>query len=239
MVEAIKKDKIRKNIKKMPLKLFKGIFVYVVLFPFVLTAQTSEPFIDSIINSFNYPPRLDLRLDARTSFITNNPARIVGVKLGVDFNDKVKVGIGYNWLRSTILNNEYINKGLGRTEIYTRLVLRYFSPYFEYTYHNSPKLELSIPVMIGLGTSHYTPLNVQDSPFYTSNPRMVVFYEPSSTGLYKPIKWFGIGFGIGYRLVFVGNRGLNQNFNSPIYVLRAKLLLGEIYRSIGPLIKEE
>ncbi|MBL4654027.1 MAG: hypothetical protein JKY53_14365 [Flavobacteriales bacterium] len=207
--------------------LVKGIFVISCLFfTTSLSAQSSEPFIDSIKTSFSYTPKLVLRADARTSFITNKPARIFGIKLGLNFNDRVQIGLGYNWLISDIKKDRRIVIEGKVEKVDSRLVLQYVSPYFEYTYYNSPKLELSIPVMIGLGYSRYT----AESSFYQFVPdtenKFVLFYEPYSVGLYKPIPWVGVGFGVGYRLVFIGNNSLAENLNSPIYVFKVKLLAG-------------
>lgn len=222
----------------MPLLLVKGIFVTWIFANSTLGyAQTSEPFIDSIKSSFYNKPKLDLRVDARTSFITTKPARIFGIKLGLNFNDKVQVGVGYNWLISDIKTDRKIVINGSIELVDSRLVLQYVSPYFEYTYYNSPKLELSIPVMIGLGYSRYTAA----SSFYQfvpdSKKNVVMFYEPYSVGVYKPIPFVGIGFGVGYRLLFIGNKSISENLNSAIYVFKVKLLVGVLYRAVKSKIK--
>lgn len=226
----------KRNIKyqyKMPLVFTKGIFVIALISFFTISfAQTGEPFIDSIRVSFKHQPRIDVRADARTSFITAKPARIFGVKLGLNFNDKVQVGVGYNWLISDIRKDRKVLINGELLRIDSRLVLRYVSPYIEYTYYKSPKLELSIPVMFGFGFSRYTAANSFYKFVPDTDKRFVMFYEPYSVGLYKPIPWVGLGFGVGYRLLFFGNNSISENLNSPIYVFKIKVLLGEIYRSL-------
>jgi hypothetical protein len=59
---------------------------------------------------------------------------------------------------------------------------------------------------------------------------LLVLYEPYSIGIYKFTPWFGLGFGIGYRLVLVGNKTINENINSPIYVVKAKLYASELLK---------
>ncbi len=221
----------------MPL-LTKGIFVLGgLLFYDAVMAQHNEPLIDSIRFSFSSRPKIDIKADARTSFITTKPARIFGIKVGLDFNSKVKVGLGYNWLISEIKKDRNIVVDGNIEKIDSRLILRYISPYFEYTYYSSPKLELSIPVMVGFGFSRYTPADTFYKFLPDSDRRFVMFYEPYSIGLYKPIPWVGLGFGVGYRLLFFGNSGISENLNSPIYVLKGKVLLGVLYRSLKSKIK--
>ena len=225
---------------KMPLLLVKGIFVIWIFANSTLGyTQFGEPFIDTIKSSFYNKPKLDLRADARTSFISTKPARIFGLKLGLNFNDKVQVGVGYNWLISDIKKDRKIVINGSIELVDSRLLLQYVSPYFEYTYYNSPTLELSIPVMLGLGYSRYTAA----SSFYQfvpdSKKNVVMFYEPYSVGIYKPIPWVGIGFGVGYRLLFIGNKSISENLNSPIYVFKLKLLVGVLYRGMKSKIKKD
>ena len=49
---------------------------------------------------------------------------------------------------------------------------------------------------------------------------------------YKIIKWVGIGTGVGYRLILFKNGGIKENFSSPVYVIKLKVYLGAIVRSI-------
>ena len=236
MVEDTKKDIQVKT--KMPLLIVKGIFVLWIFGNSTLIyGQTGESFIDTIKSSFYKKPKLDLRSEARTSFITAKPARIFGVKLGLNFNDKVQVGIGYNWLVSVISKDRKIVINGSVELVDSRLMLQYVSPYFEYTYYNSPKLELSIPVMIGMGYSRYTAASSFHQFVPDSKKNVVLFYEPYSVGIYKPIPWVGIGFGVGYRLLFIGNKSISENMNSPIYVFKVKLLVGVLYRAVKSKIK--
>jgi hypothetical protein len=48
------------------------------------------------------------------------------------------------------------------------------------------------------------------------------------------LKWFGVGAGVGYRLMLLDNPAKKHSFNSPIYTVKLKLFVGEIIRSVFP-----
>ena len=64
------------------------------------------------------------------------------------------------------------------------------------------------------------------------NLTTVFSYEPAMLIDYKIIRWIGIGTGVGYRLIYYKNGGINQKFSSPEYVIKLKVYLGEIVRTI-------
>lgn len=109
----------------------------------------------------------------------------------------------------------------------------YISPYIEYTFHKTKKWEISIPVQLGIGAARY---EYEDNAgvFVRQKDRLVIMYEPAMTAQYRFISWAGIGAGVGYRLVFYGNNALKENFNSPVYILRFKIFLRDIYRDVFP-----
>ena len=196
-------------------------------------AQAQEvDFTGGIRESFKHKPTPDLRLDSRSSFITTRAARIRGIKIGLDFNKTVKVGIGYNWLTSELEQDRFYTAANGeRYETPHRLRFAYVSPYMEYTFFKEGRWEASIPVHLGFGSARYTYTDLQGRDLSTER-KTIVLYEPYMTCLYKPTRWFGAGVGTGYRLLFAGNRALPENFNSPIYVLKFKLMFGEIVKAV-------
>lgn len=188
-------------------KLFK-YFTGFAIFLFLLILPAQAQFLDSIKTSFRYKPKPDFRIETRNSFITNFLARIAAVKAGVSFNKTLKLGIGYNWLFSSIERKTEGASG--------ELKFSYLTPYIEYSFHKTKKWEFSVSALVGAGIAYYD--------FGTNNNRVqpVLLYEPYMTADYKIFRWLGIGFGAGYRLVFVGNRALDENFNSPIYIIDTK-----------------
>ena len=58
-------------------------------------------------------------------------------------------------------------------------------------------------------------------------------YEPAITFQYRLLKYFGAGFGIGYRLMVVPNQQLNEKFTSPVYIFKTRIYFQDILRDLN------
>ena len=197
----------------------KGIF-FILLLSFILIDNCKAQFLDSIKSSFQSSPKPFIRLHTRNSFITNLFARVNGIQIGLDYNKTLKLGLGYNWLSSSIIKP--INK------VEAELKLHYISPFIEYTFYRNEKWDIAIPVLIGIGNAYYH--YIKNSVPFKTNKTPVLFYEPYMTAQYRIIPWIGLGFGVGYRLSIIGNKQLKENFTAPIYVLKINLLVNELFK---------
>jgi hypothetical protein len=194
------------------------LFQIALLIVFTQATFAQSDFLVSMKSSFTHKPKLDARFDTRNSFITNLKVRIMGVKLGLDFNSQTKVGLSYNWLASDFKQTFTTDsmRQLGD------LTLWYFSPYFEYNFYKSNKWEISTLMSIGNGRSR-----VVNDEFKTKYRRFWL-YEPYMLGQYNILNWLGLSFGFGYRVTLSGHKNLPSNFSSPIYILKVKIILSQI-----------
>ncbi len=192
-------------------------------------AEISSPYFeDDIKKSFKERPQLDVKFDFRFSFIASRDFRTSGFKLGVSFNRKFKMGLGYNQLivpaKSTIIDNDKLFSA--------ELKYIYFSPYFEYIYHTSKRWEFNLSAQIGVGRGHYQYYNSEEDRTVRTKYSTILSYEPVLLIDYKIIRWFGVGTGVGYRLIFYKNSNIEEHLTSPVYVFKVKVYLGEIVRTI-------
>lgn len=175
---------------------------------------------ESIAESLKEKPKLYFNLGTRNSFITNQYAKVRDIKAGVTYNKQFTLALGYSWLNSdfetTLKNN-----------VNAKLRMRYITPYMEYSFLEKNNIEVTIPVHLGMGMSFY-----QDENKKQYNKSFILTYEPAMTLTYRFFKYFGIGGGLGYRLMLVGNNSINENFTSPIYLVKFKLFFGDIYNDI-------
>ena len=185
---------------------------------------------DTIREAFHHVPHLDLRLDTRNSFISNKAAKIFGIKVGLEFNDIVKTGISFNLMLIPFEKAKIVSVNNIIDTVQARLRFAYGSIYFEYVFYHRNNWSLSIPVQLGFGLAGYTYRLQEEQQFEPLSP--VIIYEPAMTGLYKPVSWVGFGIGFGYRLLPLGNRALDANFNYPVYVLKLVISPSAIYHSI-------
>lgn len=193
------------------------------LLPFFLSAQEFE---EEIKNAFKQDPKIDIRLDSRHSFINQTGVKVFGIKMGVQYDKKISIGIGYNILWEP-LDREIEYKGL----VYTvELGFYNFSPYIEYVFYRDERWELSIPVQLGFGSSFYT--NKEDFGPRKIYPKFVMSYEPAITFQYRFLRYFGAGLGVGYRLMVLPNSQLKESFTSPVYIFKTNIYFQDIIRDI-------
>ena len=207
----------------------------ILIISLLLNSYTSHAqLFDTIVASFNHKPKLVFKFDTRNSFITSQKAKIFGIKLGLNYNETVKLGIGFNSLLTDIYADKQIKYGTNEIDtVKARLHFFYVSPYFEYVFYRNKKWEHSIPIQIGFGNSGYKYRN-RAGILIKENYQPVILYEPSMTTQYKFLSWAAIGLGLGYRVMVLKNRDTDVNFNSPIYVLKLNLFPGNLYKAIFP-----
>lgn len=170
---------------------------------------------------------MDVKFDNRFSFIRDVGVKTIGIKVGLNFNRKFKVGLGLNGL---VLPSK-TDISIGDRTFSAELNYAYFSPYIEYVYYNSRRWEFSLSTQIGIGGASFRYVD-ENEVTQKFNETTLLSYEPATLIDYKITRWFGIGTGVGYRLVFYKSKGIEQRFSSPEYVIKLKVYLGEIVRTI-------
>lgn len=207
------------------LKFFK--IAHLIFFCVSSVSLCAQSFEQELKDAVKTSPRLEVRLDSRHSFINQRGVKTAGVKVGIQFADKLSFGIGYNQLWSP-LSSTISQNGL-QTKV--RLGFYNFSPYVEYVFFRDKKWELSIPVQIGIGSSYYS--NKSGAGADRLREEFVMSYEPAITFQYRVLKYFGAGFGIGYRLMVVPNQQLNEKFTSPVYIFKTRIYFQDILRDLN------
>lgn len=194
----------------------------------LLAANTvyCQTFEEHIRETVKMEPKLDIRIDSRNSFITAQSVKVTGIKIGLDHNNTLKYGLGFNMLRSKVNNFIEVEHG----SIKARLRYFSFTPYIEYTFYRDDRWELTIPVQIGLGGSYYRYAIGND--VHKVKKGFVATYEPAIVVQYRVLKYFGPTVGIGYRLMVKNNKQIEESFTSPVYLIGMKIFIEDLYRDI-------
>ena len=172
---------------------------------------------DSLEQAWKAKPGLHLKLDSRHSMITGKSARTMGVKAGITWDGTITMGLGYTWLASKhyeIVPAKPLNPA--------RIRLRYFSPYLEYRFYRKGNWEARIPVQLGIGRSFLETTEEDGRHHYAQGH--IVLYEPSMVVEYKVLGILGFGGGLGYRIMMMNNREINQRFTSPVYMFWVRII---------------
>jgi hypothetical protein len=207
------------------------ILIIFIFFSISLRAQFDEDeklsFEETYRKSFHTKPKLDVKFDNRFSFVRDSDVKTVGIKVGLSFRRRFKVGLGINQMVLPSTNQLIIEQDT----LSVQMEYTYFSPYIEYVYYSSRKWEFSLSAQVGLGSANQK-YSDENGDKQKINQTTILSYEPAMLIDYKIIRWVGIGTGVGYRLVFYKSPGIKQKFSSPEYIIKLKIYLGEIYRTI-------
>lgn len=175
--------------------------------------------------------KIFFRFDNRYSLVSDSLSKVTGFKFGIDYNQRVRIGAGNHRLVSPFTKKVFIDSaGVRVDSVSAVLRMSYIGFFYEYVFMKTKKWEFSIPVQIGYGTSSYD--YIYGDRVFKMQKNPVLVFETNIEGHYKILRYFGIGGGTGLRLMLVKNKEIEQNFNSPIYILKIKLFLGELYRDI-------
>lgn len=171
-------------------------------------------------------------IDNRNSFVQASAVRIIGLNIGLTPRGKrYRLGLaGYTLRRSYAQLYTYSGKGKKqklKDTLTPELSLTYFTPNFAYTFYHGRWLELSIPVDVGLGRSHYT---ITDEKGKVTTDTKGLFF-PAEIGvgvLLKPTRWVGISGAVGYR-ASLKEIDYKEDFNGWYYSYRLNLFVGAIW----------
>ena len=194
------------NVRNFVADIMRKILLIISCF---LAFSAHSQLVDSIRNSFQYPPKPLFSLETRNAFVTNQLVKVRSVKAGVSFNRTTKVGLTYNWLRDDVLSVNDTSKTVR---------FNYIAPFMEYVFYRDGRFTISIPVRVGIGNAHYRTVANEKL-----NKEWIMVYEPAMQAEMRFLRYFGIGAGVGLRLMLKNNHALAEKFNSPIYTLGFKI----------------
>lgn len=182
-------------------------------------------------------PRLGLSIiiDNRNSFVQASAVRIIGLNVGVvPYGRPYRLGLAAYTLRRdyTAL---YTYSGKGKSQklkdtLTPELSLTYFTPNFTYIFFKRQLVELSIPIDVGLGRSHYT-ITDENNKTTTDSRGLFIPAEVGLGALLKPTRWVGVSGAVGYRMS-LKNIDYKEDFNGWYYSYRLNLFLGNIWHDL-------
>lgn len=213
----------KKNINNFNYLNLKSVHLHVRTFFLLLFIICSSSFsaqlVDTIKYSLNQRPNVFLKLDVKNFFINNQINQFKELKIGVDFNDLVRFGAGYSWLKSK--RNPYLNLDSSELNI-NSLIL--FSEYIFYAQNN---WSAEIPVELGIGRISHIKNN---SPLIKG---LYVYYEPALIIEFSGFEYISLGFGTGFRFTSKNNLLFTEKLSKPVYVFRLKFRFKQIYKVIN------
>lgn len=170
-------------------------------------------------------PKVFVGLDGRRSLLEGRTVRLLGVKLGLDFNHRVRTGITYHFLTTDVEKSFIQTNALGQSDtIQSSLEFGYLSWKFEYIFFSKKRWQFSVPLYMGIGSASFSDLEETEGG--------VLLSELSLQGHFKIFPWLGLGGGIGYRYLWIRDTNIDDNLNGLVYMTYIKFFAGVIYKKL-------
>lgn len=200
---------------------------------FFFSQHANAQILDTICESFHSKPKFFFQLDAYNSFVGKEPANTFGYKAGLEFNKRVKIGIGYYTLTSDIVQSKTIRTDQNKDTVQNaRLDMNFIPVSFEYTFYSKDPWQFTVPINLGAGKSYFWYYKNASGDKGEIDKKTIILTTISVDAQYKIIKYIGVGAGLGYRVMLKDNSNINENFNSVIYSLQLRIFVDEIVKTI-------
>jgi len=199
---------------------------------FVATGKAQ--LLDTLREVFKHGYSIDARLESRNSFIDHQLINVNGVRLGLAFHRKLRLGFGVSWLKSDFKSTQLIRNASGVTDTLTNfLKFVYLCYYADFVFYKTKRWQLSVPIQAGTGYSWF-----QQQSSYSlrgKEPKYFLFlYEPGITAQFKIFQWLGLGFDVAYRFTLKNNKKIGESLNSPTYSPKILFWFDQLYYQLYP-----
>lgn len=214
------------------------LFTFLMFAAIFSNAQQGKTVVDTPLISFKNHPRIFLTIDRTSSFVSGKGASTNEIRTGVEFNKKIRFGIGYAALVSDVITDKVVVTEVTAKDsvVSAQLSLSYMTLSAEYTFYESKRWQITTPVTIGFGSSYFSYFEEIKNKYLTKqiDKGGVVLISSSGIATYRIFRWVGLSAGLGFRHSLVNNKKVEEKFNSPIYLFRIRIFMGEIYKTVFP-----
>jgi hypothetical protein len=200
---------------------------------FLLFQQPAKAqLIDTIKYSLHQKPKFFFMLASFNTFIDKQFANIGGVRMGLNYNQRVRFGVGFFNLTNnavvTPLNIkenqlDYITNG--------QLYFSFASLSAEYFFFNKYPWQCTFtPFQMGFGRAKYGYISRPDRIKAYTPSETIILYQPEISAQYNVFKWLGAGVSTGYRFTLLRSRKATKDLNAATFALDIRIFLDQVYK---------
>jgi hypothetical protein len=201
---------------------------------FLFTLPCKAQFKDTIIYSMQQKPQVFVTLASFNTFIDHDFASIDGLRAGLDYNNRIRYGLGYFALaNNSVVSDIVITDTSGTYTTNGQLRLHFFTLSTEYFFKNKfPWMFSVLPFNVGFGSAkyEYVPSGLHQR---VSTPKeFVILYQPALSFQYSFLSWFGAGLTGGYRYTLYRSKKQSQHLNAPAFSFDIRVSLDILFKEI-------
>jgi len=198
--------------------------------------------LDTIREFLKHKYSIDVRLESRNSIIGHELTSINGVRVGLTFKRKLRIGGGLSWLKTD--GNWWLKTNV--TKDFTRihddgssetikkyLKFVYTCYYLDYVFYKTQHWQLSVPIQVGAGFLWFQ--ETKKYSFGNNEKKYLLFlYEPGITLQYKVFKWLGAGSDVTYRFALQNRKKTGEQLSSLSLTFKALFWFDYLFYEIFP-----
>ncbi|MCC7233000.1 MAG: hypothetical protein IT242_08665 [Bacteroidia bacterium] len=196
---------------------------------------------DTVLYSFTQRPKFFLNLTSYNSYISGSFVNFTGLRLGLNYNRRVRFGIGFYSLdRNSYISRISVVDGKNSYTTNGELKFDFISVSTEYTYFIRYPWQFSIlPLQLGVGQANYQYIRRSDTSRVNTPLETVIIYHPDLYAQFNIFKWLGLGATVGGRVTLYASQNVREDFNSYTYSLAVKVFLEELYHALFHPVKND
>ena len=205
-----------------------------ICFIFLLSYEGETQLVDSLRTLFKKKYSIDTRLESRNSFIDPELTSVNGVRLGLAFQRKLKLGFGVSWLKTPVSKRFYPQNEFGKIDTVKKyLKFMYLCFYADFVFYKTKRWQLSVPIQLGMGSVWHQQNRVY--AFGVEEKKYpVVFYEPGITMQFKVLRWMGAGADVAYRFALQNANKTYVQLSSPSLSFKALFWFDQLFYELFP-----
>ena len=195
-------------------------------------------------NTWKQPDTLNrvkpvLTFDSRFSVLRGIGASFSGIKAGVQFARKWRVGVGYYFTNALVEVTDQFSNQFPDDTLLERSKLAYGTVYGEYLVFKRVRWEISLPLHFGFGYGSTQFFEQNSGKYLGKNRDFIVLTEFSPIVSFRFCRWMGIGSGLGFRAIFNSNKELEEAYNAVIFILRARFYINELFMVVKTAVQKK
>jgi len=201
---------------------------------FVCHFSVHGQFLDSLNHIFRGSSSIDARLESRNSFFRNKLISVTGVRLGVAYKHRLRIGGGFSWLKTNLQDDFFVRGVDNKIDTVSKFFkFAYFCYYIDFVFHKTKRWQLSVPIQAGTGASWFQ-RSARYSIYNNDKKHFLLLYEPGITAQFKVFKWLGLGSDVGYRFTLRNYKKAAEKLNSPTYSFKLLFWPDQLFFQLFP-----
>lgn len=189
---------------------------------------------DTVVYSLDQKPKFFITLASFSTFIDHDFANFNGIRTGLNYNQRIKFGLGYFALANrAVVSDVLINENGNSYVTNGELNIHFFTLSTEYYFRNEYPWQFTItPFQLGVGKSGYSYISRSQRIKVSTPKELVILYQPEVCVQYGVMRWLGIGLTTGYRFVLYRSDKLTQHLSAPTFAIDVRLFVDELYNML-------